>query len=194
MRINCETDGTDTTAQGAAHGRRDVSDVDRVPGGPVGLAGGSGGRPGVAAGGHASSRVHASVGLVEHPGEPLDDLAGPGDGLAALGGGRDGGSVAVLGQPGASGGPRGAAVLAAVGDFMRRGKAARPGRAKRRGRRGVRCGPQTVKCAPDSAPPAALLPGFTRDSMGCSSPRGTTARIEGQQGRAGAGQGGGTRC
>ena len=45
--MNCENDGTDgLMAQGAAHGRRDVSDVDRVPGGPVGLAGGSGGQPG----------------------------------------------------------------------------------------------------------------------------------------------------
>lgn len=96
-----------------------------------------------------------------------------------------GGSVGLVGQPGRpDGGPRGAAVLKAVQAYLT-GKAARPGRARLRGGRGVRgvrVGPQTVKSAPDSAPPEPRLPGFTGDFVGCSSPVGTTQPIRGQDG------------
>jgi hypothetical protein len=143
-------------------------------GGPGGLLDGlrgPDGRHGMAAGGHASSRVDASAGLVEHPGGPLGGVAG----LGGVGGGLGGVSVAdsggvaaglggsgdpgdrgrgLGGGVGVLGGPRGAAILKAVAACLT-GKAASPGRARRRGGRGVRGGPQTAPVMPDSVPSGA---------------------------------------
>jgi hypothetical protein len=172
MKANCENDGLDTTAQvGTAHGGAGLSDAGPGPSGQDGLLPGFLGQRG------------ASI-------VPLDGLRGPADGPAAALSHGDSTLVAVpvafLGQrggpgglPGVSGGPRAAAVLAAVGEYLRRGKAS-PGRAKRRGRRGGRCGPQTVKCAPDSAP-LFKEPAFSAPQAGCSSRTGTTAASRGAQ-------------
>jgi hypothetical protein len=160
--MNCENDGTEATvqvgAQRAAHG------------------------PG--------SQARPSVRLVEHPGEsvgPLGGLRGPVDGPTAAvphgGSTLSGGSASVLASPGAlggqPGGPRADRVLKAVAGFLT-GKAASPGRAKRRGGRGGRgCrGVKTALTAPDSAP-LFKGPAFSASGAGCSSPVGTTQGREG---------------
>jgi len=144
MRMNRENDGTEATAQvGLAHGGAGLSDVDRVldgPAGPLGRTGGPAGGPHNPAGGLAGGRA---CGLTV-------------------------GSTSILEHPGRPGNPRAAVVLRAVGEYLRRGKVARPGRAKR-------------KRAPDSAP-LFREPAFSASGAGCSSPYRTTQPIRGQDG------------
>jgi hypothetical protein len=150
---------------------------------------------------------HGGAGLLdgEHgPGShggPSDDFLGnPVDSKGPAGGLRGpvphggstlaGGSASILGQRGACGNPRAAAVLRAVGEFMARQKAS-PGRAKRRGRTGCR-GPKTAVTAPEIAP-LFKEPAFAASGVACSSPCRTTAGFEEQQGRGRGGRGGGAR-
>jgi hypothetical protein len=178
--MNRENDGTEAlNGRRASETSRRLSDAEHGPG----------------------SQAGPLPGFLGHSGEsigPLDDLRGPvGGPLASLPHGGStlaGGSASVLASPGVSGGgpgnPRAASVLRAVGEFMARQKTS-PGRAKRRGRRGGR-GVKVAVTAPDSAP-LFRGPAFSASGGGCSSPDGTTARIEGQQGRGRGGQGGGAR-
>jgi len=125
-------------------------------------------------------------GLLAAPAGPLVGLITPLAGLrtaakgltAGMVGSHAGGAVPILGQRGRSdGGPRGAKVLEAVGAYLRGRQAS--GRGPGRGRSGRGRGVKAAVTAPETAPPAALLPGFSGDSVGCSSPLGTTQGREG---------------